>query len=96
MKKLKDNWYMIGFVFKFAPAMFILKILTMFTSLAVNIGFNIFFFKKVVDSIIKRLHNHSRSFDQRAYGHIKSEKDIVLFGVGLGFSRGTAAAVAAV
>lgn len=51
MKKLKDNWYMIGFVFKFAPAMFILKILTMFTSLAVNIGFNIFFFKKVVDSM---------------------------------------------
>ena len=51
MKKLKDNWYMIGFVFKFAPAMFILKILTMFTSLAVHIGFNIFFFKKVVDSM---------------------------------------------
>lgn len=51
MKKLKDNRYMIGFVFKFAPAMFILKILTMFTSLAVNIGFNIFFFKKVVDSM---------------------------------------------
>lgn len=46
--------------------------------------------------IIKRLHNHSRYFDQRAYGHIKSEKDIVLFGVGLGFSRGTAAAVAVV
>ncbi len=51
MKKLKDNWYMIRFVFKFAPTMFILKILTMFTSLAVNIGFNIFFLKKVVDSM---------------------------------------------
>ena len=51
MKKLKDNWFMIKFVFKFAPTMFILKIITMFTSLAVNIGFNIFFLKKVVDSM---------------------------------------------
>ncbi len=51
MKKIKNNWYMIKFVLKYAPFMFILKIIITFTSLAVSIGFNIFFLKKVVDSM---------------------------------------------
>lgn len=51
MKKLKNNWYMIRFVLRYAPGMFILKIINTLTSLAVNIGFNVFFLKNVVDSM---------------------------------------------
>lgn len=51
IKNIKNNFYMLRFVSKFAPELFIIKSILAITGLIVNFGFNIFFFKYVVDSM---------------------------------------------